>query len=323
MLPIIPMPHAPCFTILRNCRGVKIFARYFLWNLGATPDIRESAEWFGDTDLEGNLPGRIPIYGVMGDSQAALFAQRCYTSGSVKVTFGTGSSILLNIGNQKCLSTESTLTSTRLGYGRANRPMRNEGILNFTGATITWLRDQLQLIGAPSETEQLARSITDTDGVYLIPAFVGLSAPYWRNDVKAAILGMTPSTTRAHIVRAALESIGYTITDALKSMETDANLRVGSIHADGGAVRNSFLMQFVADLNQLTVHASQTPELSALGAVLSGCLGQNVFSSLTDIQQLPAEFTDYSPQIHPERSNQLLAGWQNAIQHVLYQPGQG
>jgi glycerol kinase len=286
---------------------------------GVLPDIRESSEWYGDTDLAGLLSRRVPIYGVMGDSQAALFAQRCFSPGEVKVTFGTGSSILLNIGDQKCLSTENTLTA--LGWVCQGKPTyAYEGILNFTGATIAWLRDQLQLIKDPSETELLALSVPDTDGVYLIPAFVGLSAPYWRNDVKAAILGITPATTRSHIIRAALESIAYSVTDALGSMKEDANLNLDMIHADGGAVRNKFLMQYVSDLNQISVHASQTPELSSLGAVLNGCLGLKVYKSLHDIAELPLEFIEFKPQITQVRRDQLLSGWQNAIKQVLYQP---
>lgn len=165
---------------------------------GKLPEIRESADWYGDTDLAGTLDRRIPIYGVMGDSQAALFAQRCFSPGSVKVTFGTGSSILMNIGHEKRLSTHGTVTA--IGWVWQGKPTYAfEGIINFTGATIAWLRDQIQLIRDPQETETLALSVKDSDGVYFIPAFVGLSAPYWRADARAAILGMTPSTTRAEV----------------------------------------------------------------------------------------------------------------------------
>ena len=158
---------------------------------------------------------------------------------------------------------------TALGWVLQGKPTYAfEGIINFTGATIAWMRDQMQLIANPAETETLARSVSDSDGVYFIPAFVGLSAPYWRADARAAILGMTPSTTRAHIVRAALESIGYIVTDVLKAMGEDAGVSLSIVHADGGATRNAFLMQFVADLTQLKVRAAQTPELSALGACI-------------------------------------------------------
>jgi glycerol kinase len=288
---------------------------------GALPEVRESAAWFGDTDLGGILPRRIPICGVMGDSQAALFAQRCFAPGSAKVTFGTGSSILLNIGSEKRLS-EHTVTALAWVW-QGHPTYAFEGITNFTGATIAWLRDQLGLISDPHETEVLARSVADSGGVYFIPAFVGLSAPYWRPDARAAILGMTPATTRAHVVRAALESIGYIVTDALKAMGGEAGVGMDAIHADGGAVRNAFLMQFVADLNQLTVRAAQTPELSALGAVLMGGLGLKLYPSLEALQELPAGFTEYKPALAPDHVQSLFAGWQSAVQQVLYQPKQG
>jgi glycerol kinase len=296
--------------------------RIFGLEFGKLPEVRESAAWYGDTDLGGCLNWRIPICGVMGDSQAALFAQRCFTPGSAKVTFGTGSSVLLNIGHEKQLSESGTLTA--LGWVLDGQPTYAfEGIINFTGATIAWLRDQLQLIANPAETETLAQSVSDSDGVYFIPAFVGLSAPYWRADARAAILGMTPSTTRAHVVRAALESIGYIVTDVLRAMGAEAGVNLSLVHADGGAVRNAFLMQFVADLNRLTVRAAETPELSALGAVFSGGLGLKVYVNLDNLQQIPAGFVEYHPKLDSSRADNLFAGWQTAVQQVLYQPKQG
>lgn len=296
--------------------------KMFGLEFGALPDVRESADWYGDTDLMGSLNRRIPICGVMGDSQAALFAQRCFAPGSAKVTFGTGSSILLNIGDEKHLSARGTVTA--LGWVLHGKPTYAfEGIINFTGATIAWLRDQLLLISDVAETEMLAQSVTDSAGVYFIPAFVGLSAPYWRADARAAILGMTPSTTRAHVVRAALESIGYIVTDVLKAMGKDAGIKLEMVHADGGAARNAFLMQFVADLNQLKVRAAQTPELSALGAVFCGGIGLKIFTTLEDLQKLPFGFVEYTSSMDPVRVNNLFAGWQAAVEQVLYQPKQG
>ena len=287
--------------------------------LAELPNLRESTAWYGDTDLGGYLTRRIPICGVMGDSQAALFAQRCFAPGSAKVTFGTGSSILLNIGHEKRLSERGTVTA--LGWVWQGRPTYAfEGIINFTGATIAWLRDQMQMIADPAETETLAQSISDSDGVYFIPAFVGISAPYWRSDARAAILGMSPSTTRAHVVRAALESIGYIVTDVLKAMGEDAGINLGMVHADGGAVRNAFLMQFVADMNQLKVRAAQTPELSALGAVFNGGLGLKIYTSLEDLEKLPFGFTEYTASMIPDRAKDLFTGWRAAVQQVLYQP---
>jgi glycerol kinase len=283
------------------------------------PEVRSSSDCYGDTDLEGMLDRRIPIYGVMGDSQAALFAQRCFTPGSVKVTFGTGSSILLNIGKEKRLSMSGTLTA--LGWVMDGIPTYAfEGIINFTGATITWLRDQLNMISTAAESEEISRSVSSSDGVYLIPAFIGLAAPYWRADVRAAILGMTLSTTRAHIVRAAVESIGYIVTDVLNTMSKDADISLDMIFADGGAVSNTFLMQFVSDMSRLKLSASQLPELSALGAVFSGGLGLKIYQSLDDLLQLHAGFVQYEPKLDASVAIKQFVGWQKAVQQILYQP---
>lgn len=283
------------------------------------PEVRSSSDWYGDTDLEGLLDRRIPIYGVMGDSQAALFAQRCFTPGSVKVTFGTGSSILLNIGKEKRLSTSGTLTA--LGWVVDGIPTYAfEGIINFTGATIGWLRDQLNMISTAAESEEISRSVSSSDGVYLVPAFIGLAAPYWRADARAAILGMTPSTTRAHIVRAAVESIGFIVTDVLNTMSKDADISLDTIYADGGAVSNTFLMQFVADMSRLKLSASRLPELSALGAVFSGGLGLKIHQSLDDLLQLPTGFVQYEPKLEASLAKKQFVGWQKAVQQILYQP---
>ncbi len=290
--------------------------KIFGFEFNSLPEIRESSANFGESNLDGCIDHPIPICGVMGDSQAALFAQRCFTEGGAKVTFGTGSSVLLNIGAEKLLSEHGTVTA--LAWVLDGKPTYAfEGITNYTGGTITWLRDQLNLIENPAETEVLSRSVSDCGGVYFIPAFVGLSAPHWRSDVRAAILGMSPATTRAHVVRAALESIGYIVTDVLKEMCEEAGVQLSLIHADGGAVRNAFLMQFVADINQMNVHATHTPELSALGVVFCGCLGCKFFNNLHEIQKIPLGFTEYTPSMSPERSQELISGWRTAVQQIL------
>ena len=286
---------------------------------GELPEVYESCNLFGETELGGYLDHSIPICGVIGDSQSALFAQRCFATGEAKVTFGTGSSVMLNIGNKKRLSNVGTVTA--LAWVLKGQPTYAfEGITNFTGATLVWMRDQLHLISDPAETEAISQLVPDTNGVYLVPAFVGLGSPYWRADARAAILGMTPSTTRAHVVRAGLESIGYVITDTLKAMAEEAGGNINLIHADGGAVRNKVLMQFVADLNQLEVHAAQTPELSALGAVFNGCIGMGIFSSLEDLEKLASDFCEYKPSMSPAHANELFAGWRSAVCQVLYKP---
>ena len=288
----------------------------------ALPEVRESRAQFGETDIEGALAAPLPICGVMGDSQAALFAQRCYDSGAAKVTFGTGSSVLLNIGDE-IVHSDSGIVST-IAWVQAGKPTYAfEGITNFTGATIAWLKNQLEIIANAAETEYLARSVADNGGVYLIPAFVGLSAPYWQPNAKAAILGLTPHSTRAHVVRAGLEGIAYRIRDVLSLMAQDAGVEMQYIHADGGAVSNHFLMQFVADMLGITVRASSLPELSALGAVFSGMLGMGVVQTIVDLQQLPMASVDYAPQMERALADQYYLGWQTAVQQVLYRPKQG
>lgn len=284
--------------------------------MAALPQVCESSAPFGDTDLGGFLARPLPICGVMGDSQAALFAEQCFTPGSAKVTFGTGSSVLLNIGDQIKHSPNGIVTT--IGWVYQGQPTYAfEGIINFTGATIAWMRDQMQFISHPAETEALAQAVPDNGGVYLIPAFVGLSAPYWQPEAKAAIVGLTPGSTKNHIVRAALEAIAYQIKDVLDVMAQDAGIALQHVHGDGGMVSNQFLMQFVADMLGYTVRASRLPELSALGAVMSGLLGMGVHSSLAELQTLPHMFEDYTPQMDAASVEKYYGGWQAAVKQVL------
>jgi glycerol kinase len=282
----------------------------------ALPEVRDVNDRFGATDLGGYLDQPLPICGVMGDSQAALFGQRGYTPGAVKITFGSGSSILLNIGKQPRQPAQGVITA--LAWVIDGQPTYSfEGITNFTGATVNWLRDQLKLIETPEETETLALSVADNGGVYLVNAFVGLSAPYWRPEARAAILGLTPASTRAHVARAALEAIGYLISDVLQAISQQGGVQLQGIHADGGGSRNRFLMQFVADMTRLQVRAARLPELSALGAALAGGLGMGLYASLDTFQQLPLEFEDYQPVLPGEQAATLYAGWQHAVRQVL------
>lgn len=288
----------------------------------ALPEVRDSDAKFGETDFGELLKRPYPIVGVMGDSQASLFAQRCFAPGSAKVTFGTGSSVLLNIGSEVAYSDKGMVTA--VAWVINGKPTYAfEGIINFTGATLTWLRDQLGLIDSVEETEGLATAVSDNGGVYFVPAFVGLSAPYWRPNARAAVVGLTPASTKNHVVRAALEGIAFRIRDVLSLMADAAGVDLQTIHADGGAVSNQFLMQFVADLTQLTVRASRIPELSALGAVLAGLVGMKVLEDLTAVVQLARETVDFSPVLSADAAAEIYEGWQTAVQQVLYQPKQG
>jgi glycerol kinase len=284
--------------------------------IAALPEVGDSDACFGETDFAGLLPHPLPICGVMGDSQAALFAQRCYAPGSAKVTFGTGSSALLNIGGQVAYSDNGLVTA--VAWVINGQPTYAfEGIINFTGATIAWLRDQLGLIQSAEETEGLATAVPDNGGVYLVPAFVGLSAPHWQPNARAAIVGLTPGSGKSHVVRAALESIAYSIRDVLGLMADEAGVPLQTLHADGGAVGNRFLLQFVADMAQVPLRASALPELSALGAALAGGLGCGLYAGLDELAALPQTHTTYAPLMGTAVADQLYAGWKTAVRRVL------
>jgi glycerol kinase len=282
----------------------------------ALPAPYESSAQFGETDLEGLLQREIPVCGVMGDSQAAMFAERCFDPGEGKVTFGTGSSVLVNIGDRLRFS-EKGIVST-IGWVHGGKPTYAfEGIINFTGAVVSWLKDQLKLIETAQETEALASAVPDNEGVYLVPAFVGLSAPYWAPEAKGAIVGLTPASDKRHVVRAALESVAYQVRELLDLMTAEARMPLQFVRADGGMVRNRFFMQLLADLTRVPVRASALPDLSALGAALAGALGMGIHDSLAAVKGLPHDFKDYHPAMDQQTADRNYAGWKSAVQRVL------
>jgi glycerol kinase len=284
--------------------------------MAALPEVREPVARFGETDADGALPKTVPICGVMGDSQASLFAQHCYEPGTAKATFGTGTSVLLNIG-QSCRVSQ-TGAVTALAWVVGGKPTYAfEGIINYSAATIAWLKNQLGLIRDASEAEALSRAVPDNGGVYLVPAFVGLSAPYWSPNARAAIIGMTSFTQREHIVRAALESIAYQIRDVLDMMRSDADVELRALRADGGPTRNEFLMQFTTDIAGVELRVSDVPESSALGAAMAGMLGLGVYKSLDALAALPRESRIFRPQLADEKVQQLHSGWLAAVKRVL------
>jgi glycerol kinase len=283
---------------------------------GALPEVRESAAQFGTTDAGGILPKPVPIVGVMGDSQASLFAQRCYRPGMAKATFGTGTSVLLNIGSKLRVSERGAVTA--LAWVWQGQPTYAfEGLINFSAATIDWLKNQLGLIHSADEVEALARSVPDGGGVYLVPAFAGLSAPYWAPEARAAIVGMTAHTRKAHVVRAAVESISYQIRDVLDMMRRDAKVQLAQLHADGGPTRNKFLMQFTADLAQTEIRVAEVAESSAWGAAMNGLLGLGICQSLDELAKLPRSQSVFRPKINSTKARQLHAGWRAAVKRVL------
>ena len=282
----------------------------------ALSEVRESSANFGETTFDGLLSKPLPISGVMGDSQASLFAQRCLQPGMAKVTFGTGSSVLLNIGNSLRFSRSGAVSTVAWVYqGRPTYCF--EGIINYSAATIAWLKDQLGLIQSARESGALASAVPDNGGVYLVPAFAGLSAPYWNPQARAALLGLTAHSSRNHVVRAAEESIAYQLRDVLEMMRGEAGVALQCIHADGGPTADGFLMQFTADLLGLELRVAAMPDCSALGAVLAGRLGQGALAGLADLNRLPSQWTSFQPAMSKELVERNYAGWKAAVRRVL------
>lgn len=291
-----------------------------LWQvpLPALPEVRDSSASFGTTDLEGLLSKPIPLCGVMGDSQASLFAQLCHQPGSAKVTFGTGSSLLMNIGEKPVLPEGGVLTA--LAWSHQSKPTYSfEGIIISSASTLAWLRDQLGLFSSYSEVEALATSVDSNGGVYLVPAFSGLGLPHWAPEARAAIVGLSSHSERRHVVRAGLESIAFQVADALESMSRESGTPLCRIHADGGATANAFLMQMVADLTGAEIVVADSPDCSPLGATMAGMLGLGLRSSLDDLCNLASEGRVYRPSMPATQVASLRQGWAAAVRRVLLQ----
>ena len=278
----------------------------------ALPEICSSDALFGETTFEGLLEKPLPILSVMGDSHAALYAQGCHEKGMVKTTYGTGSSIMMNTGTIPEKSAFGLATSVAYAAeGKVNYCL--EGNINYTGAVISWLKDQLQLISSPKEAEPLARLANPDDTTILVPAFTGLSAPHWANEAKASITGMTRTTGKNEIVKAALESIAFQITDVLCAMEKDSGVKISELRVDGGASRNAYLMQFQADVADTSVLVPDREEFSALGVAFmagkrAGIMDDSVFSGCGR--------TVYRPQMSEEKRTEKKNLWADAIRRT-------
>lgn len=303
------------FDIRRLCWDESLCSAFEV-PIGSLPEARDSTTRFGETDLDGALNAPIPICGVMGDSQASLFAHRCFTPGMAKATLGTGCSVMLNLGETLQLVPQAAVSTVAWTHQR--QPTYSfEGIITCAASTIAWMKNDLRLILDERETDQIARSVADTGGVYLVPAFAGLGAPHWKPSARAAILGMTTATRREHVVRAALESIAYQIHDVLIAMRQGTQLSLQAIHADGGASKNSFLMQFIADITGLEIRVADMPDCSSLGAAMAGMVGMQLVPDLSSLASLPRETTIYRPTMPRDTAASLHARWQNAVRQVL------
>lgn len=299
-----------------NLRWDESLCELFDVPAAALPEVRDSGAEFGETTFEGILPQPVPICGVMGDSQASLFAQCCFEPGTAKITFGSGSSVLLNIGDRLRFSKSGSVST--IAWVINGRPTYSfEGIINFSAATISWLKNRLGLLKDPAEAGDLAKAVSDNGGVYLVPAFAGLSAPHWKPDSRAAIVGLTAHSNRNHVVRAAEESIAYQLHDVLKMMNEEAGGSLRSIRADGGPTRDNFLMQFTADILGMDLHVSVVPDCSALGAVMAGMLGSGIHSNSADLLALPRATRTYSPQMDDAVVRRNISGWNEAVKRVF------
>ena len=275
--------------------------------------VMNSNACFGYTQCEGIFEKPIPIHAVMGDSHAALFGQNCRTKGMIKATYGTGSSIMLNIGEEPIYSKNGLVTSLAWGIdGKVNYVL--EGNLNYTGAVISWLKNDINLIKHANETEELAISALKDDSVYLVPAFSGLGAPYWENHVNAAIIGMDRRTRKAEIVRAALECIAYQVTDIINAMEEDSKQKIDVLRVDGGPTKNGYLMQFQSDIAGCKVEISENEELSGIGAAVMAGLALSVWDEKV-FENISRKC--YNPCMSKEYAETKYNGWKKAISAVI------
>lgn len=276
-------------------------------------EVCDSDSNFGNTDFEGFLPHPVPIHGVLGDSHGSLFGQGCLKPGMIKSTYGTGSSIMMNIGEEPVLSTHGVVTSLAWSMGgKVNYVL--EGNLNYTGAVITWLKDDLKLLQSPGETGALAEAAVQDDSLYLVPAFSGLGAPYWDSYASAAIVGMTRTTGRAEIVRAGVECIAYQITDIVKAMSEDAGITVEELRVDGGPTKNTYLMQFQSDMAEADVRIPDSEELSGIGPAYAAGLALKIWDD-TIFDKLNR--TAYEAKMTKEVRDKKYNGWKHAVKMVL------
>ena len=281
------------------------------------PEVRPSSGIFGETSYPG-LPAGIPIMGVAGDQQAALFGQCCFAPGEAKNTYGTGCFMLLNTGSEARTSEHGLVTT--IAAAPPDEPATQyalEGSVFVAGALIQWLRDELGIIRTAAETEALARSVPDTGGVYIVPAFTGLGAPWWKPDARGAILGLTRGTSRAHIARAALEALAYQISDLADAMAADAGGALDVLNVDGGASANDFLMQFQADLLGRELRRPANTETTSLGAAYLAGLASGFWSGTDELRGLRETDDVFRRTMDPSRVDVLLAGWHDAVRRVL------
>ncbi len=276
------------------------------------PEVRDTSGVFGVTDSEW-LGAEIPVAGMVGDQQAALFGQGCRGGGQAKNTYGTGCFLLMNTGGEAPVSNNGLITTIAWGLdGRVDYAL--EGSIFVAGAAVQWLRDGLGLLKHAAESDGLARSVDDTGGVVLVPAFVGLGAPYWDERARGTVVGITRGTQRAHLVRAALESIAYQTRDVVECVQADSGLSLGALRVDGGASQNDFLMQFQADILGVPVLRPAVLEVTAMGAAALAGLAVGFWRDTDDIESAGGARTRFEPAMVADRRESLYADWRRAVE---------
>nr|WP_315025013.1 glycerol kinase GlpK [uncultured Aminipila sp.] len=279
------------------------------------PEPMPSSCVYGETDPV-IFGGAIKIAGAAGDQQAALFGQTCFKEGEVKNTYGTGCFLLMNTGEKPVESQNGLLTTIAWGLdGKVNYAL--EGSIFVAGAAVQWLRDELEIIHSSPESEIMAASVEDSDGVYVVPAFVGMGAPYWNPYARGSIFGLTRGANKNHLVRATLESLAYQTTDLLNAMEEDSNIKLAVLKVDGGASANNFLMQIQADLLDTTVHRPKCIETTSLGAAYLAGLAVGYWKNKEDVIENWQIDKTFEPDILPEKRQAMLKGWQKAVKCAL------
>jgi len=280
------------------------------------PEVRGSSEVYGYTVEHHFFGARVPIAGVAGDQQAALFGQACFEKGMAKNTYGTGCFMLMNTGEEAVRSTHGLLTTIAWGVGgRVEYAL--EGSVFVAGSAIQWLRDGLRMIKSSADSETYARRVDSTEGVYVVPAFVGLGTPYWDSDARGAVFGVTRGTTKEHFIRATLESLAYQSRDVLDVMERDSGIRLRSLRVDGGAVANELLMQFQSDLLGASVERPVVNETTALGAAYLAGLAVGYWASREEIAAMWKLGARYAPSADRSRMHELYEGWRKAVRAAM------
>lgn len=275
--------------------------------------VCDSNSLFGYTDFDGYLDAPIPIHGVLGDSHGALYGQGCLEKGMIKATYGTGSSVMMNIGETPVMSKHGLVTSLAWSMdGKVNYVL--EGNINYAGAILKWLIDDVQLIKSASETSDLAKAANPDDTTYLVPAFSGLGAPYWDNDARAGIVGMSRTTGKAELVKAATDAIAYQDFDIVDAMRKDAGLEIKELRADGGPTKNPYLMQFQSDLLGIPVQIPQFEELSGIGAAYAAGIGMGFYDK-TVFETM--KYSGYAPAMDAQTRDAMISGWHSAVKRTI------